>query len=296
LAYYQRVSDLFANTYSDNANYSVTYGGLFVQCWNNNASRYVLTLDGSIFGQVTWYNFIGCHFPADWVFNIIGSGSVTFQGQVLPVIVERAILNIRGSGRTININTGIGGNILAPNNDLVMTNGVTLGLVVVRNVLQSVQYNMPNCQNFTSVVLSSVVVTSTPIGSSSIRTAGSNAMNLGDVCTTGTPGKKRQGDQTFTIVGATVDALGNVYLTIDPPLTAPLDPNTPFYTVVANPDTANRQDLTPNVTASSTVAPSTTSSMSVPITSMPSASAEESAASVLNFSLFALAALAFLYQ
>jgi hypothetical protein len=103
--------------------------------------------------QATWYSLDNCNILASYVINVGGSGDVVFQGDRFPTVIERVVYNIEGSGRYVNVTTGIGGNILAPNNILYQTNGVTRGLVVFGDVQATVQNNKPNCQHFDAIVI-----------------------------------------------------------------------------------------------------------------------------------------------
>jgi choice-of-anchor A domain-containing protein len=88
-----------------NAVATIIYGdGLQITC-SGAADLYHLTVSGSDFSGVNWYSTVGCKFSARWVIDITGTGSVSFQGQPFPGIVERVIYNVVGSGRTLLLTT-----------------------------------------------------------------------------------------------------------------------------------------------------------------------------------------------
>jgi choice-of-anchor A domain-containing protein len=248
-AYYQSVSDKFANQFTDNANATVKWGGLFVHCYSNTATRYILTIDGAVMSSITWYNFANCNFPADWVINIVGSGPVSFQGQQLPAIIERAIFNVRGSGRLISVYTGLAGNLLAPNNDLYMANSVTRGLVAVRNVLKSVQNNRPYCTNFESVKVNTVAAGSPT--NNSLPVASVATFQPGDsVTVNGGSAPKRQA--TYILESITQSAqTGTIYFNFDQEVDSTFGQGAFLTTSVDDPASQVRSAVTPNMTTES---------------------------------------------
>jgi choice-of-anchor A domain-containing protein len=117
----------------DNVGHYVQWSGLFVNCDDDSAQNYYLTLTASEMNQFTYSQFAGCSDTAQWVINIIGSDNVVFQGDLMTSYTNpsRFLWNVQGSGRTITVSTGVSGSILAPNNNLVQTSGVIEGKVVV---------------------------------------------------------------------------------------------------------------------------------------------------------------------
>jgi len=169
-----------------------------------------------------------------------------FQGDRFPTVIERVVYNIEGSGRWINVTTGIGGNILAPNNILYQTNGVTRGLVVVGDVKATVQNNKPNCKNFDPIVIigklnddivnpivqskRDVYETQADGVFSYLPVATFGSFSIDDVITingqtTTVVGGAKQGDQVYIVVSPQVSAAGA---------------GASFSTTVANPSSLDR--------------------------------------------------------
>jgi len=144
--YNQAQSNLAA--LSDNV--AVSTGSVItLTCNNVMSARNVFTISGSDLSAATSYQVVNCMPFAQWVINVVGSDSVSFTGDAFPDLAGNIIYNIQGSGRTINVNTGVNGAILAPSNRLTMDGGVIHGKVVVASA-QIVQINLVDCPPGTS--------------------------------------------------------------------------------------------------------------------------------------------------
>jgi len=164
-----------------NAVASIIYGdGLQITC-AAAADLYHVRVDGADFSGVNWYSTSGCRFTARWIIDITGSGSVSFQGQPFPGIVERVIYNIVGTGRTITANNGVAGHLLAPGNSYTQSQGVTYGRVVVGNVVRARQNNKPNCVNFQAVKVSVKILKPVQLGDTTVYVTDLNNLIVGDL-------------------------------------------------------------------------------------------------------------------
>jgi len=230
---------------TDNVVVTNQYGGLFFKCDDSAATFYYASVQGSDLSAATWYNLDNCNIQASYVINVRGSGDVTLQGGRFPTIIERVVYNIIGSGRTINIQTEVGGNILAPNNIYTQINGVTKGLVIVGDVTAVVQNNLPNCAKFDPVVISARTRarieghspsrdTTTDGDLIPVYTFGSFA--LGDEITIG-------GSETVTFTKGVVDTDGNLYLQVDPVITGSYGADTVISASIQDPGNAVRPEV-----------------------------------------------------
>jgi len=131
----------------DNVVSSVEYSVLNLQCLSNSASRYSVTVSPSLLNEAQVFELDNCNPNAQWVMNIDTNDDVDFHGNNFPSdFPQNVIYNILGSGRTINIETSVQGNILAPQNDINQSTGTIYGKVVCSNA-NIVQVNKPNCPN-----------------------------------------------------------------------------------------------------------------------------------------------------
>jgi len=183
--YFKAVRDQLAGL-PVNAQYEIKYtNGLFITCDNTN-DLYHVRVSAVDYNKVDWISLHGCKFSARWIVEISGTENVVIKGQPFPGIVERVIYVITGSGRTITGQTGIGGHILAPENTYYQTTGVTYGKVIVGHVQEARQNNKPNCLNFRSVTISSLVVKPVQIGDTTVYVADLANFVAGDlVCIQG---------------------------------------------------------------------------------------------------------------
>jgi choice-of-anchor A domain-containing protein len=184
-AYYVQVQSQLTSL-PTNANYEIKYtNGLFITC-DASADLYHVKVADADYNKADWISLQGCKFSARWIVEITGTGNVVIKGQPFPGIVERVIYNIVGSGRTITGQTGIGGHILAPQNTYTQNSGVTYGKVVVGNFPESRQSNKPNCLNFRSVTISSIILKPVQIGDTRVYVADLSNFIAGDlVCIQG---------------------------------------------------------------------------------------------------------------
>jgi len=217
------------------------WGGLFLTCNSNSANMYYVNINGADMSASTWWNLDNCNIQASWVLNIVGTGGVTMQGQIFPGIVERVVFNVLGSGRVITLLTGIGGNLLAPNNIYSQSNGVTKGLVIVGDVTNMVQSNLPRCTKFDPVVISAHTRQriqgggKKKQGTTDIPVYSFGSFTLGDSVTVGT--------ETTTIVNGVYDENGYLVLVVSPALVNSYPPNTVITTTVADPLNAIRPQI-----------------------------------------------------
>jgi len=163
------------------------YGdGLFITCTDKTSIFYHIKVDDTTFSQVNWYHLSNCNFFANWVVDITGNNNVTFKGSSLPAIVERLVYNVLGSGRYINVVSSIYGSVLAPYNNFYMPNGVSLGFVVVANVINSRQNNKPNCVRFNPVLVYARLARPVHVGDTLIFVVDFGNIIIGDtVCWNG---------------------------------------------------------------------------------------------------------------
>lgn len=129
---------------AENVNATLKYSAIQLTC-NGAASRYVASITDDMMAGATWWNLIGCSGNAQWIINVEGSGQVNFHGDSIPTNADNVVYNILGSGRTISVNTGVNGAILAPNNNLNQTGGVIRGVVIAGDIQFALQINRPSC-------------------------------------------------------------------------------------------------------------------------------------------------------
>jgi len=170
-----------------NAQWTLMYGnGLFISCTNSKDVLYHISLDDTTFNQVSWYSLNNCNFYARWIIDITGTGTVQFQGAPLSGILERLVYNVLGAGRDINVINSLNGNLLAPNNNLKLPNGVTVGNVVVGNVTTAIQNNRPFCQLWANVKISLQVLVPVKLGDTVVYVANLTNLIIGDtICNNG---------------------------------------------------------------------------------------------------------------
>jgi len=184
--YYTDLQNLFANL-GTNARAVLMYGnGLFITCDKSDDVLYHLKVDDVTISKVFWYSFTNCNFYSRWILDITGTGDVQIQGSSIPGIVERLVYNVLGSGRNVNVLNSLYGNLLAPNNNLYLPNGVTVGNVVVGNVSYAIQHNKPLCKLWNNVRLGVVVVIPVKLGDTIIFVANLSNLIVGDtICNSG---------------------------------------------------------------------------------------------------------------
>jgi len=163
-SYYESIQSLLSGL-GTNAQASVIYGdGLMITCDDHTNILNHVAVDGGILSTTNFYLLKNCLFTAGWVIDVTGTGPVTIQGSPFPGVVERVVYNILGSGRIITGNTGVGGNILAPQNSYVQYTGVTYGRVIVGDVIFARQNNKPNCINFQTVNITNLCLKAVNVG------------------------------------------------------------------------------------------------------------------------------------
>lgn len=150
--YFTNLGQMLAGK-TDNVEYTDLPGnGIGVKCpsYISNTEVYYLHIPATVVSAANWWSMEGCNQQAFFVLTISGTQDVTIKGGPWPGVIERTIINIPGT-RNIALETSLNGNLLAPQADLSMNAGVTLGLVVVRNVVKFIQANKPNCELWTPV-------------------------------------------------------------------------------------------------------------------------------------------------
>jgi len=134
-----------SNLASLSDNVAVSVGQVVtLTCNSGTNTRNVFTISGSDLSAATSFQLSNCMANSQWIINVIGSDSVSFSGDVFPALAGNIIFNVQGSGRIINVSTGVNGAILAPSNRLTMDGGVIHGKVVVASA-QIVQINLVDC-------------------------------------------------------------------------------------------------------------------------------------------------------
>jgi len=220
------------------------FGGLFFTCDDITSNFYYCSVSDTDLSAATWYNLDNCNIQASYVITVTGTGDVTLQGGRFPTIVERVVYNILGTGRTIEIQTEVGGNILSPNNIFHQTNGVTKGLVIVGDVTAVVQNNLPICNKFDPVIISAHTrdringnpQTRDTSASDLIPVYTFGSFALGDDITVG-------GAETTTVMNGVYDSNNNLFLQVDPPLTGTYGADTVITASVADPGNAVRPQI-----------------------------------------------------
>jgi choice-of-anchor A domain-containing protein len=237
--YFTDLQNNFAS-HAPNVGYDLLGGsqdGLLLKCADSSAKWYYVNLPAETMSVLNWYQLENCNLAAYWIVNIIGTGDVVFKGDRFPSVVERLVYNVVGTGRTINVQTGLFGNLLAPNNILVQKSGVTQGLVVVGNVQYLLQANKPNCIEFDPIFVAGWSSAPTVRGEQPSRKRGTaNLVTIIPVYTYGSFSVGDQvnvnGEENCTVIGVTQYGNGEA-LVCQPPLTKDYPPNTKFYTKVA---------------------------------------------------------------
>jgi len=288
-SYYQTLQTLLSNL-GYNANYTVVFGdGLSITCDNNTQDLYHVSVDGSVLSSINWYTTTGCKFSAGWIIDVTGTSNVTIKGGPFPGIVERVVYNVLGAGRVISSNTGVTGNILAPQNSFFQTVGVTYGRVIVGDVIEARQNNKPNCTNFQNVTITNLNLVPLAIGDRTIWVVNLGSYSEGDmVCVPNGQCKK--------IVGAAIAgpsfkrAVADKYITIEEGFSSAWGPGTVLTTIVdpnverAEPIQVVTEETATKPTYQPTLASESQSDMS-----------SENAAPVLMASAVVLALLALLF-
>ena len=204
--------------------------GLFITC-DNYADEFIyVQVDDVMFSSTRWYSLENCNIASNFVITITGTGNVLFQGGRFPGVIERLIYNVVGAGRTLNITTGIAGNILAPDNNFEQPNGVTQGLVVVGDVRSVVQANKPNCRTFDPVIILSytdgeITPSKKRQSESRIPVPSFGGFIVGDEITIGS--------ETVTVVRAIIEN-DQSFLIVEPALTGTYGTNTKISTTVVD--------------------------------------------------------------
>jgi len=189
-----------------------------------------------------------CYFTAGWIIDVTGTGDFTIQGSPFPGVVERVIYNVLGSGRTITGNTGVAGNILAPQNNYVQYTGVTYGRVIVGNVIFARQNNKPNCVNFQTVNVTNLCLKAVSVGDDFVYVVDLSNYVIGDlVCFNG---------NCHSVTGGVVgdvnqDGVIDNVMYVSPPFGQSYPPNTMFVSNI-DPNTP-RIPLTPTYVYTSAV-------------------------------------------
>jgi len=249
-SYYESIQSLLSGL-GTNAQASVIYGdGLMITCDDHTNILNHVAVDGGILSTTNFYLLKNCLFTAGWVIDVTGTGPVTIQGSPFPGVVERVVYNILGSGRIITGNTGVGGNILAPQNSYVQYTGVTYGRVIVGDVIFARQNNKPNCINFQTVNITNLCLKAVNVGDGFVYVVDLSNYVIGDlVCFNG---------DCHSVTGGVVgdvnhDGVIDNVMYVTPPFGQSHPPNTMF---VANVDpNTPRTPLTPTYVYTSTMTP-----------------------------------------
>jgi len=237
--YFTNLQNNFASQ-TPNVHFDILGGtgdGLLLHCHDSTAKWYYVNIPAETMSVLNWYQLDSCNLAAYWIVNIVGTGNVLFKGDRWPSVVERLVYNVIGSGRTINVETGLFGNLLAPNNILVQKTGVTQGLVVVGNVQYLLQANKPNCIEFDTIIVTGWAAGTTVRGEYPSKKRGTaNQVSIIPVFAYGsfTVGDQVNvnGEENCTIIGVTQYGGSNA-IVCQPPLTKDYPPNTKFTTKVA---------------------------------------------------------------
>lgn len=157
--------------------------------------------------------------------------------------------------RTIEVITGLNGNILSPANSYRQPNGVTHGLVVVGNILDVRSSTNPQCHNFQGVVITSQTSSGSQAGQNEIEVYSLSQFNLGDEITF-TEGddnqRKRRETETKTITGARLDG-DRMFIRLDSGLSYDWPAKTFIQATVEDPSTAQRVPIEPDLSAAKTL-------------------------------------------
>jgi len=183
-ACYATFSDALANQ-ADNVEVQVQYDALILTCDDNTASAYSVSVTSSDFASSTYYVVSNCNLQSTFVINVVGTDDVTFAGDNFPGISGGVIYNIVGTGRTINVQTEVNGNLLAPFNILDQTGGVIEGKVVVGTVEFSLQINKPDCPNPPPITVSGIAGDNSAGTDRFVVNQGGDSFVIGDNVTMG---------------------------------------------------------------------------------------------------------------
>jgi len=178
----------------DNAVVSISWDAIVFTCSDNTADSYSITIDASVLTQGTYYILDNCNFQATWVINVGGTGPVVFAGDNMPGVGSSIVYNILGSGRSVDVETEVNGNILAPQNVLNQTGGVIEGKVVVGTCSATLQVNKPACSNPAPTTINTQTNVAVPKGSSHIAVGTNGGIQEGDSVSIG--------DEQFTVVSS----------------------------------------------------------------------------------------------
>jgi choice-of-anchor A domain-containing protein len=198
--YYASISDNLALE-ANNVVVTEQWSGLFLTCNSNTATRHVATVDGAVFGRVSWYSLEGCNAAATWIINVGGSGAVDLNGGNFPGIAERVLYNILGSGRTVSSSSGVAGNILAPRHTFQQTGGVTHGLVIAGDITAALSTSNPNCEDFAAFTINTVSTGAVEAGSTRVPVAGLSSFVAGDTITIQSSGEEATIDGLLMVDG-----------------------------------------------------------------------------------------------
>jgi len=264
-AYYTSISQNLALE-ADNVVATIQWSGLFLTCADASATSYAVTVDGDTFAQISWYSVDNCNPSATWVFNVGGTDQVSFVGGSFPGVAEIVLYNILGSGRDIFVESGVIGNILAPNHYYSQIGGNTLGIVIAGDVLTIKSASMPFCSDFQNYGIDTFSSDAIAAGSNSINVVSLNAFNDGDQVTVG------DGDTVTISELQIVD--GQPVLVVDPAVGGDYPSNTNIHVTV----NGNATRTIPNPTIITTPAGSSSENSAVVISA---------AAFVLLIALFA---------
>jgi len=242
-SYYAALSSNF-ELETDNVALTTQWSGIFLDCSNatevsanDGLPRYIVTIDSSVLAASTWWQLNACDVDGTWIINIGGTGDVTFQGGNFPGISERVLFNVLGSGRTINVGSGVAGSILGPNQEFSQTGGATYGLVIVGDVSAALSTSQPNCIDFAPFDVVTVNTESINPGDTSISVSGNDQFTGGDSLDIG-------GSENVTVQETIIDN-GQYYMTVNPPINGSYGSGTFLTTTVNNPN--NRTIVPPTI-------------------------------------------------
>jgi len=134
------------SSHSDNTAHLAQWSTLTITCNSATDMKYYVSLTGAEISSVTGVSMVNCNDDAQWVVNVVGTDDVTFSGGSFGPGAPQVVVNVLGSGRTINVGAyQFDGSLLAPNNILHQTGGVIIGKIVVAEVTSFVQFNKYIC-------------------------------------------------------------------------------------------------------------------------------------------------------
>jgi len=221
--YYKTLSDHFA-AQPTNTQWKTYYAsGIHIICNNASDTLYYVQIPDTAISASNWWSISSCNIAASFVITVTGTGNVVFKGGLFPSVTEKVIFNVPGTGRTVHVETGLQGSLLAPGSTFEQANGVTYGLVIVYTVNSFVQANKPNCHSWKPVQLLSKIAgpTSTTTNPANRkRGTPSTQVSLIPLFDFGSWSLSDQitiGNETCTIVGGTMSA-GKPALICVPPI------------------------------------------------------------------------------